>query len=98
MQVRTIEIQNGWLHLPIGREAPRHYVRFEADGAQLAELYLGLVSEEPDFWCAMENARRQSGEAPRAPTGVLFISPRRIPPRPIPRARRCSCRSTGRRR
>lgn len=54
MQVRTIEIQNGWLHLPIGREAPRHYVRFEADGAQFAELYLGLVSGEPDFWCGME--------------------------------------------
>lgn len=51
---RNIELKNGWLHLPIGRDVPRHYVKFEADGEQIAELYLGLVSGEPDFWCGME--------------------------------------------
>lgn len=54
MQVRSIEIKSGWLHLPIGRDAERFYVKFEADGAQFAELYLGIVAGEPDFWCGME--------------------------------------------
>jgi len=54
MQVRTIEIRSGWLHLPIGRDAERFYVKFEVDGVQFAELYLGLVAGEPDFWCGME--------------------------------------------
>lgn len=54
MQRREIKIENGWLHLPIGRDAKRHYVKFEAQGKQFAEFYLGLVSGEPDFWCGME--------------------------------------------
>ncbi len=51
---RRILLENGWLHLPIGREAERHYVRFDVEGRQIAELYLGLVDGEPDFWCGME--------------------------------------------
>ncbi|MBQ8087542.1 MAG: hypothetical protein IJ234_03860 [Clostridia bacterium] len=51
---RTIELKHGWLHLPIGRCAHPYYVRFEIDGRQIAELRLGLVSGEPDFWCGME--------------------------------------------
>lgn len=55
MQVRSIEIKNGWLHMPIERGVDnRHYVKFEADGEQFAELYLGIASGEPDFWCGME--------------------------------------------
>lgn len=50
---RKILLQNGWLHLPIGRDAQRRYVRFEAAGQPFAELYLGL-SEKPDFYCGME--------------------------------------------
>ena len=50
---RKILLQNGWLHLPIGRDAQRRYVRFEAAGQPFAELYLGL-SEKPDFHCGME--------------------------------------------
>lgn len=57
MQKRDINIENGWLHLPIGRDAQRFYVRFEVDGKQFAELYLGLVEGEPDFWCGMELER-----------------------------------------
>ena len=51
---RSIELREGWLHLPIGRDAQRRYVRFEVDGRQIAELRLGLVEGEPDFWCGME--------------------------------------------
>lgn len=54
MQVRTIKIKNGWLHLPIGRDAKRYYVKFKVEGKQLFEFYLGLVTKEPDFWCGME--------------------------------------------
>ena len=51
---RTIELSQGWLHFPIGRDAARCYVRFEIDGRQIAELYLGLAPDAPDFWCGME--------------------------------------------
>lgn len=55
MQVRTIEIKNGWLHFPIERGVEhRHYVKFEAEGAPFAELYLGIAPDEADFWCGME--------------------------------------------
>lgn len=57
MQKRNIKIENGWLHFPIGRNVQRSYVRFEVDGKQFAELYLGLVAGEPDFWCGMELER-----------------------------------------
>lgn len=45
--------QHGWLHLPIGREAPRFYVKVEAAGRQIAELHLGLCPKSPDFYCGM---------------------------------------------
>ena len=51
---RQILLTHGWLHLPIGRDAPRRYVRFAVDGRQVAELYLGLVADGPDFWCGMD--------------------------------------------
>lgn len=51
---RTIRIEHGWLHLPIGRHADRYYVVFEVDGKQMTELYLGFADGEPDFWCGME--------------------------------------------
>ena len=54
MQIRNIKIENGWLHLPIGRDAKRYYVKFETEGKQFAEFYLGLVADKPDFWCGME--------------------------------------------
>lgn len=54
MLKREIKIKNGWLHLPIGRNAKEYYVKFEVHGKQFAEFYLGLVSSEPDFWCGME--------------------------------------------
>lgn len=54
MQVRSIEIKNGWLHMPIERSVDnRFYVQFSVDGEQFADLYLGLAAE-PDFWCGME--------------------------------------------
>lgn len=54
MHQRRIVLCHGWLHLPIGREAARHYVRFEADGQAVAELHLGLAAGAPDFYCGME--------------------------------------------
>lgn len=57
MQIRAVKIVNGWLHLPIGRDAKRYYVKFEVEGEQFAEFYLGLVAGEPDFWCGMELER-----------------------------------------
>lgn len=57
MQIRAVKIVNGWLHLPIGRDAKRYYVKFEVEGEQFTEFYLGLVAGEPDFWCGMELER-----------------------------------------
>lgn len=54
MQKREIKIENGWLHFPIGRDTQRFYVKFQIEGQDFAELYLGLVSGQPDFWCGME--------------------------------------------
>lgn len=54
MYQRTITLQNGWLHLPIGRDVQRYYVRFSVDGQCFAELYLGLMAGTPDFYCGME--------------------------------------------
>lgn len=53
MTCRNIQLHNGWLHLPIGRAAPRHYVRFDVDGQPFAEFYLGL-SDCPDFYSGMD--------------------------------------------
>lgn len=52
MSQRTITLTTGWLHLPIRRDAPGRYVRFEADGETFTELYL-LLSDAPDFYCPM---------------------------------------------
>lgn len=49
-----IRIDSDWLHLPIGIHAPRHYVRFLVGEEQYTELHLGLCSEAPDFYGAME--------------------------------------------
>ena len=55
MQERSVKIERGWLHLPIRRSIDsRCYVKFLVDGKQFAELYLGLASDKPDFWCGME--------------------------------------------
>ena len=55
MQVKSFEIKNGWLHMPIERGVDhRFYVKFEVEGEQFADLYLGLTTAEPDFWCGME--------------------------------------------
>jgi len=54
MGERIIRIEKNWLHLPIGIHAKRHYVRFMVDGEQYTELHLGLCSETPDFYGAME--------------------------------------------
>ena len=54
MSERTITLTEGWLHFPIGREAPKTYVRFDAENRTFAELHLGLVTGQPDFWCGME--------------------------------------------
>ena len=54
MGERKIRIEQDWLHLPVGIHAPRHYVRFLVDGEQYTELHLGLCSEAPDFYGAME--------------------------------------------
>lgn len=54
MLQKKIVLKSGWLHFPIGRDVPRYYVQFSADGQQFAELYLGLAPENPDFYCGME--------------------------------------------
>lgn len=54
MVCKRYRVQKGWLHLPIGRDARRYYVKVEAGGRQIAELYLGLAPLNPDFYCAME--------------------------------------------
>ena len=56
MTQRKIALQEGWLHLPVRRDAPGHYVRLTSDGETLTELYLTL-SETPDFYCAMDLTR-----------------------------------------
>lgn len=56
---RTIQLEQGWLHLPIDRHADRYYVVVEVDGEPFTELYLGLAQSEPDFWCGMDLERYQ---------------------------------------
>ena len=58
---KTFVLRGGWLHFPIARSAERRYVRFESNGRQFAELFLGL-SETPDFYCGMELERRVGEE------------------------------------
>ena len=54
MGERRIKIEQDWLHLPVGIHAERHYVRFLVDDQQYTELHLGLNSDAPDFYGAME--------------------------------------------
>lgn len=53
MAERIITIHSPWLHLPIGRNASRHYIQFEVDGKQFTEMHLGFA-EKPDFYGPMD--------------------------------------------
>ncbi|NLG24004.1 MAG: glycoside hydrolase family 32 protein [Clostridiales bacterium] len=49
---KTFTLRDGYLHIPVRRDAKREYVRVGVDGAQIRELHIGL-SAEPEFYCAM---------------------------------------------
>jgi fructan beta-fructosidase len=49
---KTFTIRSGYLHIPIRRDAEKHYLRALVDGEQIHELHIG-ISNEPEFYCAM---------------------------------------------